>query len=250
MLRKIFPVVAIIILIPPVLLHAETRQSKDAFSWKGKAPALFMRNLNGPIQVEGSAGAEIEVTASVSWKESNPADIRFEVKPGSRGVTICALWPAEKATCGENGEHSMNNNKNNDLSVSFKVKLPKGTRLDSETVNGDLDVKGTTAAVKAESVNGSVSVDTASSAVEVQTVNGAIRVAISAPASGDLKFQTVNGPIEVKLPSGFDVEVEAETVNGRVNIAGQRFKRSAQVTLGKGGRKLSAETVNGSIDVN
>ena len=92
--------------------------------------------------------------------------------------------------------------------------------------------------------------DRSSSAVEAQTVNGAIRVAISAPASGDLKFQTVNGPIEVKLPSGFDVEVAAETVNGRVNIAGQRFKRSAQVTLGKGGRKLSAETVNGSIDVN
>jgi len=250
MLRKIFPVVAIIILIPPVLLRAETRQSKDAFSWKGKAPALFIRNLNGSIQVEGSAGAEIEVAASVSWKDSNPDDIRFEAKPGSKGITICALWPSGQAICGENGVYTMNHTKNSDLSVSFKVKLPKGTRLDSETVNGDLDVKGTTAPVKAESVNGSVSVDTANSAVEAQTVNGAIRVTISAPAPGDLKFQTVNGAIDVKLPSGFDVEVAAETVNGRVNIAGQRYKRSAHVTLGKGGRKLSAETVNGSIDVN
>jgi len=251
MLRKLLPL-AIVILIPPVVwADTSTRQSKEAFSWKGKAPGLFLRDLNGSIQVEGSTGAEIEITGTMSWKDSNPADIRFEVKPGSQGVTVCALWPStDKSTCGENGEYSVSHTKNNDLAVAFKVKLPKGTRLDTQTVNGQVDVQGTTAAVKAESVNGAIHVDTASSAVEVETVNGAISINLTGQSPGDVKLQTVNGAIDLKVPNGFDADVTAETVNGGVTIAGQRYRHSAQVTLGKGGRKVSAETVNGSIAVN
>lgn len=252
MLRKLLPIV-IVVLIPPVVwADSGNRQSKEAFSWKGKAPGLYIRDLNGSIAVEASAGTDIEVTGTVSWKDSNPADIRFETKTGPQGVTICALWPSSsgESSCGENGDYSVSNTKNNDLAVAFKVKLPKGTRLDAQTVNGQVDVAGATAGVKAESVNGGIHVDTASSAVDLQTVNGTINVNITGGGAGDVKLQTVNGAIDVKVPSGFDAEVTAETVNGSVVIAGQKYRHSAQVTLGKGGRKVSAETVNGSIAVN
>jgi hypothetical protein len=255
MLRKLLPLVivgVIVIIIPPVVwADSGTRQSKEAFTWKGKAPALFLRDLNGSIAVEASSGTDIEVTGTVSWKDSNPADIRFEAKPGSQGVTICALWPSDsKTTCGENGDYSVSNTKNNDLNVAFKVKLPKGTRLDSSTINGQIDIQGTTAPVKAESVNGAVHVDTASAALDVETVNGAISINIASAGAGDVKVQTVNGSIDVTVPKGFDADVSAETVNGSVVIAGQKYRHSAQVTLGKGGRKVNAETVNGSIAVN
>ena len=252
MLRNLLPIV-IVVLIPPVVwADSGARQSKEAFSWKGKAPALFLRDLNGSVAVEAATGADIEVTGTVSWKDSNPADIRFETKPSAKGVTICALWPVSsgRSECGENGTYNLSNTRENDLAVAFKVKLPKGTRLDVETVNGQIDVAGATAAVKAETVNGSVHVDTASAAVDIETVNGTIQVNVTGGGPGDLKLQTVNGAIDVKVPSGFDAEVTAETVNGSVVVAGQKYKHAAQVTMGKGGRKVNAETVNGSIAVN
>lgn len=252
MLRKLLPIVLYILIPPVVWADTGNRQSKEAFSWKGKAPALYLRDLNGSIAVEAASGGDIEVTGTVSWKDSNPADIRFETKPGAKGVTICALWPSTtgQTTCGENGEFSLSNTKNNDLNVAFKVKLPKGTRLDVQTVNGQVDVSGATAAVKAQTVNGGVHVDTASSEVDLETVNGTIGVSIGAAGAGDVKLQTVNGSIDLKVPSGFDAEVAAGTVNGSVVIAGQKYRHSAQVTLGKGGRKVNVETVNGSIAVN
>lgn len=234
----------------PGLAAAAERQSKEAFRWSGRAAGLFVRNLSGPITVEAApAGGDIEVVGTVSWKDSAPDAIRWEVQAGDRGVTVCALWPAASATCGANGEYRMGDTRKNDLSVSLRVRLPAGTRLDVSSVNGDVEVSADPASLVARAVNGGVRVTSGAAAVDAQTVNGDIEAAIATAPRGDLTFRTVNGTIHVDVPEDLDAEASASTLHGTVTIAGQRLGHRAQTTLGRGGRRLSASTTNGSVVV-
>lgn len=83
----------------PGLAAAAERQSKEAFRWSGRAAGLFVRNINGPISVEAAAaGGEIEVVVTVSWKDSAPDAIRWEVQSGSKGVSAFACPRARAST--------------------------------------------------------------------------------------------------------------------------------------------------------
>lgn len=234
----------------PGLAAAAERQSKEAFRWSGKAPGLFVRNLNGPITVEAApAGGPIEVVGTVSWKDSAPEEIRFEVKASDQGVTVCALWPSTRASCGPNGESRHENTRKNDLSVSLRVRLPAGTRLDVAAVNGDVEINADPAAVVARSVNGTVTVSAGAAPLDLGTVNGSIAATVTGAPKGDLSFETVNGSIRVDVPDGLDAEASASTVSGSVTIAGQRLGRAGHTTLGRGGRKLELSSVTGAIVV-
>lgn len=233
----------------PGLAAAAERQSKEAFRWTGKADGLFVRNLSGPIIVEAAPpGGEIEIVGTVSWKDSAPDGIRWEVQSGSKGVTVCALWPAAEATCGPNGDYRHGAVRKNDVSVSLRVRLPAGTRLDVAATNGSVEITAEPAILVARTVNGSLRVASAAPA-DVATVNGDVTVTVGAAARGDLSFETVNGSIRVDVPDGFDGEARASTNNGSVTIAGKRLGRGGEATFGRGGRKLVASSTNGAIVV-
>src|ERR1043165_4448888 len=61
----------------------------------GVAPgkAIRIQNLNGPVNVTRSSGADVEVRAQVRYGASDPKQIRFDVKSDERGTRVCALWP-------------------------------------------------------------------------------------------------------------------------------------------------------------
>ncbi len=222
-------------------------QSAEAFAWRGRlepGKTLLLRNLNGPIVVEAAAGDEAEVTAGVGFEKSSPKDIRFEQRTDARGVQICAAWPGQ-ASCfdGAGGKVA-----DNDLQVTFRVKLPRGAGLDAGTVNGELAVRGVAGAARLATVNGGVEVGAAAAPLTVGTVNGSIHARLVGLAGvGDLHFATVNGDVNVQLPAHADAEVAARTVSGTISILGTSYREKARTTLGKGGRQLSAQTVNGSI---
>ena len=72
--------------------------------------------------------------------------------------------------------------------------------------------------------------------------------------SSDLEIKTVNGSIHVTLPATASTTVDAETVNGRIvsDFAvsdGTVTRRRLKGTIGGGGRGMSLETVNGSIQI-
>jgi hypothetical protein len=226
------------------------KNSQGAFSWHEPLAAgktLSLRNLNGPIRVEPSAGAEAEVTATVSWERSDPKAIRFLSQPEAGGVTICALWPGQEGDC----TSAKGDVQSNDLDVTFVVRLPRGVALDAATVNGDVTARGVGAGLRVATVNGQVDVDAAAAPVRVETVNGGINARVGAVVgAGELHFSTVNGDVNVQVPAPFDAEVSARTVAGRISILGHEYRERVRTTVGKGGgRKLSAQTVNGSIAV-
>jgi hypothetical protein len=212
-----------------VLLAGEAagwaRSSAEGFAWRGRVgSSLRVHNLNGPIVVEAAAGAEAEVTATVSYERSSPKDIRFEQRADDRGVTICATWPGQTSCLDGGGGES----RGDDLAVEFHVKLPRGAAIHAATVNGGLSIRG----VAGET--------------HVHTVNGAIAIEGS---TGPIAAETVNGGIQVRLGPNPDADIAAQTVTGTISILGTTTYGHARTTLGKGGRTLSAATVNGSIAI-
>jgi hypothetical protein len=243
---------------------AQQRSTDRDFSWDGRITNgrwLYVRNLNGSIRVERATGDRAEVTAVKRYRRGDPEQVRIETqRPGGDNgdVIICAFW-SENASCDEEGYRSRGDNnrhgRENDTSVEFTVKLPAGVKLGVSTVNGGVDVTGATSEVNASTVNGRVSAISSGGPVNASTVNGDIDVRMRELGTGDLEYSTVNGSIEIEVPANLDADLDMRTVNGSlsadfpITMQGRVNPRRMRATIGKGGRRLRLETVNGSVEI-
>ncbi|MEO8200725.1 MAG: DUF4097 family beta strand repeat-containing protein [Gemmatimonadota bacterium] len=239
---------------------AERSTSMDDFSWHRKmAPGqtLEIKGVNGSITAVPADGDEAEVTATKRARRSDPDDVEIKVIETSDGVTICAVYPTPARSRQENecarGHDGHMNTENNDVTVTFTVKVPRGVRYEPRTVNGDVRAAGLKSDIVASTVNGGVRISTSGRA-EATTVNGDIDASMgNADWGDDVSFTTVNGGITLDLPANVNAELRASTVNGDitsdfpVTVRGRFGPRKMSGTLGHGGHELELETVNGSI---
>jgi len=242
------------------LLAALTTQSDD-FSWHRPVAAgksIEIVGVNGSIDVSGSSGREVEVFATKKSRRYDPADVEISVVEHADGITICAVYPpgrrGEENECRPGGK-GRNNTRNNDVEVTWTVKVPRGVRFVGRTVNGHVHADGLAAEAEAHSVNGSITLATTAWA-SASTVNGSISVRMGrADWSGETELSTVNGGITVDLPESASMEVDASTVNGSMStdfpltVRGKWGPRRMNGTIGQGGRSLSLSTVNGSMSL-
>jgi hypothetical protein len=232
------------------------------FTWHGVLAAgktVEIKGINGRITAEGTSGREVVVVAvKRAGRDGDPAAVRIVAVPNEDGVTVCALYPTPRGrpenSC-EPGREGHSSNEDNDTEVAFTVRVPQGVRFVGATVNGGVRATGLTADAEARTVNGSVSVETRG-VVEAQTVNGKLDVVMGrADWRGPVHLATVNGGISVTLPPSADVDVRAQTVGGDLDsdfpltVNGRWGPRRMSGTIGKGGRTLELETVNGSIEI-
>jgi hypothetical protein len=233
----------------------------DDFTWHRALAAgksIEIIGVNGSIDASAGAGREVEVFAVKKGRRSDPESVEISVVEHADGVTICAVYPSarrgEENECRQGGK-GRNNTRNNDVEVTWTVKVPRGVLFVGRTVNGHVNAEGLTAEAEAHSVNGSITLATTSWA-NASTVNGSISVRMGRTDwSGELEFSTVNGGITVDLPSGASMEVDASTVNGSMStdfpltIKGKWGPRRMNGTIGQGGRSLSLSTVNGGMQL-
>jgi DUF4097 and DUF4098 domain-containing protein YvlB len=142
----------------------------------------------------------------------------------------------------------------NDVAVDFTVRLPRGVGLGATTVVGDVHVAGARGPLVLHTVSGDLDAVTAKGPIHAASMNGDVRVRIEAFGdTGGVKVETINGSITAELPPQLDAEVEGSTVNGSITtdypltVSGKYAGRSVKGTLGRGGRTVHLETVNGSI---
>ena len=145
------------------------------------------------------------------------------------------------------------NVKDNDVTVTFTVRVPAGVRFIGKTVNGDVTARALSGPVSLKTVNGSAEFST-SSYGDAETVNGSIRGSMErADWTGQLDFTTVNGSVTLDLPPDVHSDLRATTVNGDITtdfpltVTGRINRRSVNGTIGNGGRSMNIETVNGSV---
>lgn len=246
----------------PAAGQTRGNQSGDTFNWSGKVPAgrwVRVQNLNGDITVGAAPGDNVEVVATKHWRRGDPSVVRIEsqkVGPGGEDMLFCALW-GEQSTCDDRGSRQRGRIRNNDVSVEFRVLVPKGVKVDVGTVNGAVNVDGATSEVDAATVNGDLEVATTGGRVNATNVNGSVRARLGKiDNDGDMNFTTVNGSVIVEFGGDFGGDVDLETVNGSLNtnfemtVSGRLDPKHLRAHIGKpGGPRLKLETVNGSVEL-
>ncbi|MFN2603085.1 MAG: DUF4097 domain-containing protein [Gemmatimonadaceae bacterium] len=270
----------------PAAVFAQQEQGRDVtvWNWDGRVDSghwFNLSNVNGSVTIDPSRDNSVHVRAEkFPHDDGDIRDVRFVVIQNGGDVRICAL-NKENDRCDEDGLHSYGDDddrrgrrRDHNVEVRFTVQVPRGVRVGAGTVNGSMRVSGTGAEVRAGTVNGGVEVNDAGGPVKAATVNGNVRVTTSAgPVSastvngsisarmgnlsrdGDMKFSTVNGTITVETPPSLDANISIDTMHGGISsdfpvqLSGRFGPRHAEGVIGRGGRRISMNTVNGSVEL-
>jgi hypothetical protein len=235
------------------------QRTAEDFRWHGFVPtgsAVEIKGVNGDVKAVAGSGPDVEVVAVRKGRRNDPEEVRIEVVEHGRGTTLCAVYPSrpgDRPNECKPGDEGRMNVQNNDVNVTFTVRVPPGVLFTGRTVNGDVEADALASAVSLKTVNGSASFST-SSYGEASTVNGSIRGAMGATDwTADLDFTTVNGSITLDLPGNLSTTISARTVNGDITtdfpmtVTGRVNPRRLDGTIGAGGRTISLDTVNGSV---
>jgi hypothetical protein len=246
--------------------YRDSREA-DRWNWSGSVESgrtVYVRNLNGPIRVEPTSGTTVEISAVKRVRrDGRAADVKITAEQRSNhgDVVVCARW-TESTRCDEDGYSTQwrdgwwpwgDNRRGNDVSVEFTVRIPKGVRITSSSVNGGIEIEGVESEVNASTVNGSVTARSNGGPVRARTVNGSLTVRTTTLGTGTLDYETVNGQITLEIPDNSSADVEIRTVNGSIStdfpltIEGKFSNHRVRGTIGKGGQLLKLTTVNGSI---
>lgn len=236
-------------------------QDRD-WDWEGRVERgdhVEIKGINGEIRAERTSGNQVEVSARLRGKKSDPNEVRMEVLEHANGVTICAVYPSKDRDdpneCRPGKGGKMNIKNNFDVRVEFTVLVPAGVNFIGKTINGDVEALGLDGDVQVGTVNGGIDIST-NGLAEASTVNGSITVSMDkADWDGTLDFTTVNGSVTIEMPADLNCEVSVSTVNGHIasdyplTVEGRISPRHLKGTIGSGGRTLVVKTVNGSIDI-
>lgn len=215
---------------------------------------LWIRNAHGSITVEPGSGDSVRVTAVKTYGSSDTASVRLVAVPYASGIAVCALWPAD-AECGPSeGGFKVSRRHHNDVAVDFTVRLPRDVGLRADNFVGDIQVTGARGPLEIHTVSGDVDAATAKGPVTVESMNGNVHIRVeSLGDTGGVSAKTINGSVTAELPARLDADVQANTVNGSIvtdyplTVNGKFAGHDVAGTVGRGGRKVSLKTVNGSI---
>ena len=246
---------------------AAQAQQSEPFNWSGRVPAgrwIRVRDLNGSITVGAATGDNVEVIATKRWRRGDPNTVRIETKkfgPNDESVLICALW-GERSSCDEHSyeSHSDDNDRrgrNNDVSVEFRVLVPRGVKVGVNTINGTVTVDGATSEVEAGTINGDVDVTTTGGRVNATNINGNVRARLGKLESDSpMEFKTITGNVSVEFGNDFGADVDLHTLNGSLNtnfemtVSGRLDPKRIRAHIGRpGGPRISISTINGSVDL-
>jgi hypothetical protein len=222
------------------------------FAYDGSLRAgqtLTVRDINGGVRVR--AGDRLSIRATKRARSGDPNAVQIHVEQHAEGTIVCVRYPPD-AGRGCDARQSRHESSDNDTAVDFDITLPRGARLDAQTVNGSIDAQ-TGGPVSAATVNGGLTLD-APEIGSARSVNGSLHLRVRDAGRGTLVAKTVTGSIDVELPRGAGVAFDAKTVTGGIDAAGVSVTRpeygpgaTAHATLGDGARRIDCETVTGSI---
>lgn len=228
---------------------------------------IDIEHVNGSAKIQGWDKELVQITGEL---DDNAEKLTFE-RTG-RGVKIKVEMPRRyrKNYNSDGGDDlvimvPMESRVNYD-SVNGNVEITKIQKAVSiETVNGEIDIRDVSGKIKLESINGDIEssdlagvlrIDTVngdfndeSSVVEkliIETVNGDIESSID---SSDVRVESVNGDMELNLKEVSRLEVT--TVNGEINSTFSLTSDGDVTASSVGGRiKLSMpESVAAEFDV-
>jgi hypothetical protein len=256
-MKKIILIAICALLVMPVFAAAravdETREA-------AAAGVVTIELLAGEIRVAGWERAEVRVKGTI---DDDAVELDMEQSGQRTTISVKPLGDSLKSF----GDK-----------VDLEIHMPRGSRLEVESLSADVTVEAIDGAVTIEAVSGEVNIAGALPEAEVSTMSGNIVISSSAElrggeiqsvsgdivlkgmlsADGRFGFQTVSGNIELHLPSSISAEFEVETLSGDIrNDFGPAAERSSQFfpskslefSIGGGGASVSVTSVSGNVNL-
>jgi hypothetical protein len=222
--------------------HCEVREQTLA----GTNPIDVDAGRNGGICVRGWDRADVLVRARIVGY----ADTYTEARNVVAGVRLETAGGRVRAE-GPDG------NGDNHWSVSFEVQVPRYSQLTLNTYNGGISIDTFRGSAQFRAHNGGVVLTDVDGDIRGETTNGGLQIDLTGDQwnGAGLDVETQNGGIRITLPALYSAQLMTGTTNGRINIdfpvtvQGTVDRRHIETTLGAGGARLRAMTMNGGVTI-
>jgi len=208
-----------------------------------------VRNVNGRIEVQPSAGNSVEIVALKSARAgtaeaAREALSRIEIIDSSSGGTIRieTRLPRGGQLFRMGGTE-----------VRYTVKVPAAATVDFSTVNGGIELIGLTGRIKTETTNGGIVARDVGGSIEATTTNGGVDVDVTRITDQGVRLGCTNGGIKLRLPHDARATISASITNGGINTEGlsiettESSRRRLEARLNGGGPPIRLEGTNGGI---
>ena len=200
---------------------------------------------NGGISVKGWLRGEILVRAQVRAQAATEAEARSivsQVRVNAAASEVRADGPTL--------------DRDSSWSVSYEIFVPERTDLNLKTHNGGISISEVRGQIEFEALNGGVALKHLAGRVRGHTTNGGLSIELTGDRWDGDEFDagTTNGGVSLTLPVHFSAQLETRTVNGRIHVdfpvtVQGEIGGSLSVTLGGGGPRVRAITVNGGVSI-
>lgn len=258
----------------------ETITKEINFSSKSTKNMLVVKNINGPIRVEGYDGNSIKLVAEKtisakreSYLEEGKRDIQIKIEEVGNRVYVYVESPNNDFnTVSGRYENRRHNNQWIKLDyrfhIGFKLKIPRSTNVELATMNdGDIyakDVQGNEIIVS--NLNGAITLENISGKTDVNALNKDINITYHKNPNDDSKYHSLNGDINITFKDGLNADVSFKSLNGDMytnydttrltpelvrkktkNGKGIKYNMSSNQSyrIGSGGIKLDFNLLNG-----
>lgn len=240
-------------------LNASTYREKFEKTFRlDKGGELFLTNTNGSVIIESWDRNEVRVEAEKEVKagsrrqaEEIMARIRIKIDHRNDYLRIETDLPKYR-----NGFWNSLFGDGVSISVTYRLYVPDGLKIDINTVNGKIDISEVAGRIKLKTTNGRIEVYEAKGSVEAKTTNGSIKVELlDFDEDEDMSFRTTNGGITVYFPDNFHAYIDARTTNGSVRtdfpieVRGEISKHRLKGKINGGGGRITLYTTNGGVKI-
>lgn len=229
MKNKIF-ITALLLTCFSLLSFAEEYKEKIKkelqFKEPGEKNLLMVKNMNGPIYIEGYSGNSVLVEVEKIIR----ADLNKDLEEGKNDIQLGIIETGDSIILYVDSPYSILKRKHGKISyhwdwddsdydydfrLNFTIKVPYGTTLKVSTINnGDVSINDPRARVYAGNVNGSIYLKDISGVTKANTVNGKIEANYTRNPEGDCSYSTVNGDITLIFLPDLSADVTYKTLNG------------------------------------
>ena len=240
----------------------------------GPRGEIHLSNIAGDITVSrgGGGDASLEIVKVARGRSAEDAKellnlVQVEVTERGPRAEVKTRYP-------QDDERRRNGRRNFDVSVSYNLSAPEGTRVSASSISGSLTARDIKGDLALESVSGSVRIANAGRIAAAKSISGSVEIA-DTEIEGQLEASSVSGRVLVRGVKARSLEagavsgdvlvqdvlcerVEAQTVSGEVQFSGDlvrggRYELSShsggvKVAIGGNtGFEVEATSFSGSV---
>ena len=256
-----------------VAAQGEQREERRTFPARD-GMTVELENLAGAVSIQGTAGGDIEIVATIHAESGNLADaqtllglleVEFESDGGS--IDVAVRYPVDRYTRYRYPRAGRGNSTNRTryqgervtvvsrddddavtLYVDFTIRVPAGVSAGVENSAGDITAQDMQGDLSADTGSGNVTATGGAGSVEADTGSGNVEVA---RYTGDVSADTGSGDVEIREVTG---NVSVDTGSGEIVVIDVEARRidvgtgSGDILLRRVSGSLNADTGSGDIE--